>query len=81
MLRAERKNPASEYGELIETHIRNGTIVPVEITCSLLVRAMAQSEKDDFLIDGFPRNEDNLQGWEKEVGDGGVRTHNRDGNE
>merc|ERR1712025_1262706 len=63
LLRAERKAPGSQYGELIENHIVNGTIVPVEITCSLLERAMAESGKDNFLIDGFPRNEDNLEGW------------------
>jgi len=54
---------------LIEHHITNGTIVPVEITCSLLERAMTESEKNDFLIDGFPRNEDNLQGWTKVMGE------------
>lgn len=25
----------------------------------------ANSQKNKFLIDGFPRNEDNLQGWNK----------------
>lgn len=40
LLREERAKPGSEYGELIEGHIKNGTIVPVEITCSLLERAM-----------------------------------------
>ena len=54
LLREERNSPGSEYGELIEDHIRNGTIVPVAITCSLLERAMNNSEKNDFLIDGFP---------------------------
>ena len=58
-----------QFGELIEHHITNGTIVPVEITCSLLERAMTQSEKNNFLIDGFPRNQDNLQGWTKQMGD------------
>ena len=61
LLREERAKPGSEFGELIEQHITNGTIVPVEITCSLLERAMTQSDKNNFLIDGFPRNEDNLQ--------------------
>ena len=56
LLRAERKAPGSEYGELIEHHITNGTIVPVAITCSLLTRAMKESGKSNFLIDGFPRN-------------------------
>jgi len=68
LLRQERAQPGSAYGELIENHIRNGSIVPVEITCSLLAGAMERSESDRFLIDGFPRNEDNLTGWTKEMG-------------
>jgi len=69
LLREERATPGSAFGELIERHIRNGTIVPVEITCSLLAKAMEKSEKNKFLIDGFPRNKDNLDGWEREMGD------------
>ncbi|KAE8610108.1 hypothetical protein XENTR_v10012017 [Xenopus tropicalis] len=70
LLRDERKKPDSQYGELIESYIRDGRIVPVEITISLLQRAMEQTmaldgNKHKFLIDGFPRNEDNLQGWER----------------
>lgn len=68
LLREERNTPGSKCGELIESHIRNGTIVPVEITCSLLEKAMTKSDKNKFLIDGFPRNKDNLDGWEKEMG-------------
>jgi len=68
LLRAERakKGPV---GEMIENHIRNGTIVPVEVTCGLLHQAMKDSGKQDFLIDGFPRNEDNLMGWKKAMDD------------
>ncbi len=69
LLRAERNEPGSKYGELIEGHIKNGTIVPVEITCALLEAAMNKSEKNNFLIDGFPRNEDNLQGWNNAMGE------------
>merc|ERR1712012_727468 len=69
LLRAERNTPGSEHGETIEHHIVNGTIVPVAITCSLLERAMKESDKNDFLIDGFPRNEDNLTGWNEAMGD------------
>jgi UMP-CMP kinase len=70
LLREERQRPGSEFGELIESYIREGNIVPVEITCSLLKRAMEEKgwDKSKFLIDGFPRNYDNLQGWEKSVG-------------
>lgn len=67
LLREERVKPGSQYGELIETYIKEGKIVPVEITCSLLERAMNDSGKQNFLIDGFPRNEDNLQGWNTQM--------------
>ncbi|XP_052776596.1 UMP-CMP kinase-like [Mya arenaria] len=63
LLREERQRPSSEFGEEIEGHIKNGTIVPVQITCSLLRRAMEESGEKKFLIDGFPRNKDNLDGW------------------
>uniref|UniRef100_A0A0N5AX04 UMP-CMP kinase n=1 Tax=Syphacia muris TaxID=451379 RepID=A0A0N5AX04_9BILA len=70
LLRAERERKGSKYGELIEGHIRNGTIVPVEITCSLLEQAMKTSpEAKGFLIDGFPRNQNNLDGWQKQMGE------------
>lgn len=74
LLRAERSSPGSRYGELIEKHIQEGSIVPVEITCGLLEKAMLEhcsklESKGKFLIDGFPRNEDNLQGWTKLLSD------------
>lgn len=67
LLREERQRPGSQYGELIESYIKDGRIVPVEITCSLLKRAMENNgwENGKYLIDGFPRNMDNLQGWKK----------------
>ena len=47
--------------------MKNGRIVPVAITIGLLRKAMDASETKKFLIDGFPRNEDNLSGWNKEM--------------
>jgi UMP-CMP kinase len=29
---------------------------------------MKESGKENFLIDGFPRNKDNLDGWERQMG-------------
>lgn len=69
LLREERQRPGSEYGEMIEEKIRNGAIVPVEVTCSLLHKAMLNSGQKRFLIDGFPRNEDNLDGWTRLMSD------------
>ncbi|KAG8230174.1 hypothetical protein J437_LFUL006106 [Ladona fulva] len=65
LLREERAKPNSKHGELIEDYIRNGKIVPVEITCSLLKDAMEKSGREHFLIDGFPRSDDNLRGWNR----------------
>jgi len=71
LLRAECANPQSVYGNLIQEHIRNGTIVPVEITCSLIEEAIVHSVNNkgtaNFLIDGFPRNQDNLSGWNRQM--------------
>ena len=65
LLREERNRKGSEFGELIESYIREGKIVPVEITVNLIKRAMESHgwENGKFLFDGFPRNVDNLQGW------------------
>ena len=45
LLRAEQKIPGSEYRHVIEENNVNGTIVPITITCSLLMREMKKSEK------------------------------------
>jgi UMP-CMP kinase len=64
LLRAER-NSGSENGELINNMIKEGQIVPAEITVNLLKRAMEENPNRRFLIDGFPRNTENLQVWEQ----------------
>ena len=38
-----------------------------QVTISLLDKAMLDSGKDRFLIDGFPRNEENRSAFEKQV--------------
>lgn len=47
--------------------MQDGTIVPVDITCLLLKQEMKGNMDKVFLIDGFPRNEDNLNGWMKNM--------------
>lgn len=70
LLRDERKRIGSEYGELIESYIKEGKLVPVEITVKLIVKAIEQHgwEGGKYLIDGFPRSLDNLDGWNQVVG-------------
>jgi len=65
LLREERKN-GGQQGELINDYIKEGKIIPVAITIGLIKTAMEKAGtegKDKFLIDGFPRNADNLSGW------------------
>jgi len=63
LLREEAGKPDSSLGQEINEHIKNGSIVPVAVTCKLLENAMKASGKNNFLIDGFPRNKDNVDGW------------------
>lgn len=61
LLRAERDSGSSN-GELINSYIAEGRIVPIQITCMLIKNAMERSgwDKKKYLIDGFPRSEDNV---------------------
>jgi len=71
-LRAERNDPNSKDGELINNIIKEGKIVPSEITVSLLEKAMIAQRKEgktSFLIDGFPRSLGNVNSWEQVIGD------------
>lgn len=52
---------------MIQNMIKEGKIVPSEVTIKLLQKAMQESGNDKFLIDGFPRNEENRAAFEKVV--------------
>ncbi|KAK9153880.1 hypothetical protein Sjap_001360 [Stephania japonica] len=67
LLRAEIKS-GSENGTMIQNMIKEGIIVPSEVTIKLLERAMLENENDKFLIDGFPRNEENRAAFENVTG-------------
>jgi len=67
LLRAERKKSDSELSKIINSHIAEGKLVPSEITVELLYNAMKEAYDKDktkhFLIDGFPRNQGNVDAW------------------
>ncbi|KAF8433834.1 UMP-CMP kinase [Terfezia claveryi] len=71
LLRIEQARPDSEFGELIKTYIREGKIVPMEVTVALLENAMRDEIKKTgtkrFLIDGFPRQMDQALKFEQDV--------------
>ncbi len=56
---------------MINQCIVEGKIVPVEITCQLLKKGMEKHgwAAKRFLIDGFPRNQDNFDGWTRVMGE------------
>lgn len=79
LLRAEQQRAGSEYGKLIQTCIKEGTIVPMEVTIKLLENAMTETMKNSrsaegwndgrgrFLIDGFPRKMDQAVKFDQTV--------------
>ena len=63
LLRAEISK-GTEDGKLIKSIMSQGKYVPVKITCNLIKKAMNNYSKDKiFLIDGYPRNQENIDGW------------------
>ncbi|KAA8520396.1 hypothetical protein F0562_014652 [Nyssa sinensis] len=67
LLRAEIKS-GSENGTMIQNMIKEGKIVPSEVTIKLLQREIKEISNDKFLIDGFPRNEENRAAFESVTG-------------
>jgi UMP-CMP kinase len=73
LLRAEQNREGSEFGELIKSYIKDGKIVPMEVTVQLLENAMEdvvskdKERKGKFLIDGFPRKMDQALKFEETV--------------
>ncbi|XP_074263571.1 UMP-CMP kinase 3-like isoform X2 [Silene latifolia] len=67
LLRAEIKS-GSENGTMIQNMIKEGKIVPAEVTIKLLQKAIQGSDNVKFLIDGFPRNEENRAAFESITG-------------
>ncbi|KAH6619185.1 adenylate kinase-domain-containing protein [Chaetomium sp. MPI-SDFR-AT-0129] len=73
LLRAEQNRPGSQYGQLIKDYIKDGLIVPMEVTVALLENAMrdtiteTKGATNKFLIDGFPRKMDQALKFEEIV--------------
>jgi len=58
----------TKLGGKISQILAEGQIVPSEVTVELLLNAMKEQE-GPFIIDGFPRNLENLDAYEKQGGD------------
>lgn len=53
--------------KMIQEFKKEGKLVPSEVVVKLLQQAMQKSRNRNFLIDGFPRNEENRVAAEKMV--------------
>ncbi|CAD6341157.1 unnamed protein product [Miscanthus lutarioriparius] len=67
LLREEAKSD-TEQGTMVKNLMHEGKLVPPELIVKLLLKAMLQSGNDKFLVDGFPRNEENRQAYESVIG-------------
>ncbi|GAA5979079.1 hypothetical protein JCM11641_004966 [Rhodosporidiobolus odoratus] len=77
LLRAEQSRPDSQYGAMIKDHIKEGKIVPMEVTIKLLENAMREAidaagaggegNAKRFLVDGFPRQMDQAVKFDESV--------------
>ena len=64
-----RRAAGTATGALIDERIREGKLVDSKIVITLLKEAMLSSNSDIFLIDGFPRNSDNVHNWKESMTD------------
>ncbi|KAL1558874.1 UMP-CMP kinase-like isoform X1 [Salvia divinorum] len=55
----------SENGSMILDTIKEGKIVPSEVTVKLIKKAIEASENNRILVDGFPRSEENRVAYER----------------
>jgi UMP-CMP kinase len=74
LLRAEQARQGSQYGQMIKDYLKEGKIVPMEVTVKLLENAMHEKLSKEgsegrgrFLIDGFPRKMDQAIFFEESV--------------
>jgi UMP-CMP kinase len=68
LLRAEKAS-GSKLADMINSYINEGKIVPAEVTTRLLKEAMEKSGRSKFLVDGFPRDLQNLLCWNEQLAD------------
>lgn len=78
LLRSGAEKEGYEHADLVKECLVKGNIVPVEISLDLLRLAMDEKSKEAsadgkgygsriYLVDGFPRNFDNVNGWMKHM--------------
>lgn len=57
----------SKFSAMIQKLMKEGSIAPSEVTVKLIKKAIESAENRKFLIDGFPRSEENRVAYERIV--------------
>jgi adenylate kinase family enzyme len=69
LLRAEVKKQ-SELGKEIDSYISKGNLVPGKVTVELIKKCIMELDTNTTVIlDGYPRNQDNIDCWQEVVAD------------
>jgi len=70
LIRAERQRPGSAMAELIESRLKEGKLIPSEVTVGLVEQEMRRQgwAGGKYLVDGFPRSLDNYETWDRLLG-------------
>ncbi|OVA13671.1 Adenylate kinase [Macleaya cordata] len=63
LLRVEMESGSADSA-MIKNMQKEGKLVPSDIVVKLLQRAIQENGNNKFLIDGFPRNEENLSAYD-----------------
>ena len=53
------------FATIFNKHITDGTLIPAKITCDIILQEIKDSPYYNFIIDGFPANQENLDAWAK----------------
>ena len=66
----EEAQKGGELGDRLKATMEEGKLVSSAMLVELLKKAMKDRgwEKSKFLLDGFPRNQENIDEWEKQIG-------------
>ena len=59
LLREEAAS-GSELGKIIESFVSKGQLCPVDVVINTIVTAIKASDKDNIIVDGLPRSEEQL---------------------
>lgn len=68
MFRAEVAS-GSERGQIIETYISAGNIVPIDIAIATILQAIKNAPTDVIIIDGYPRSQEQMSELDKYLAD------------